>query len=306
MTVRGWTLAVGLAALLAGVVGLQRARERLDPLPMPDGGGSVLYVRSPEVMKRAVLSYDAVAADLYWIRAIQHYGATKLSTDPGKAYDQLYPLLDISTSLDPDFTVAYRFGAIFLSEPFPNGPGRADQAIALLQKGLTARPETWAFAQDIGFVHYWWRHDYAQAAAWFLRASAIPGAPAWMKPLAAVTLAQGGNRASSRQLWQQVNDSADVDWLRTQARLRLRQLDALDQIDALRTIAAAYERRTGLRLRSWDDLVRSGYLRGVPRDPAGYLYRLDTARGRITLAPDSSLNPLPTEPVSLSSMGPTL
>mgnify|MGYP003350167800 CR=1 FL=1 len=86
-----WLLSVaaGLAALLAGVVGLQRARERLGPLPLPDGGGSVLYVRSPEVMKRAVLSYDAVAADLYWIRAIQHYGATKLSTDPRKAYDQL-------------------------------------------------------------------------------------------------------------------------------------------------------------------------------------------------------------------------
>ncbi|MSO45587.1 MAG: hypothetical protein EXQ59_02300 [Acidobacteria bacterium] len=306
MTLRTWGLAVGMVALLAGVVGLQRARERLGPLPLPEGGGSVLYVRSPEVMTRMALSYDALAADLYWIRAIQHFGATKLSTDPGKAYDQLYSLLDLSTSLDPDFTVAYRFGAIFLSEPFPNGPGRADQAIALLQKGLMAQPESWAFAQDIGFVHYWWLHDYAQAAAWFLRASEIPGAPSWMKPLAAVTLAQGGNRTSSRQLWQQVNDSADVDWLRTQARLRLRQLDALDQIDVLRTIARAYEQRAGAQLHSWDDLVRRGYLRGVPRDPAGHLYQLDVARGRITLAPDSPLNPLPTEPVSLRSVSPAL
>ena len=35
----------------------------------------------------------------------------------------LYPLLDLTTTLDPHFNIAYRFGAIFLSEPYPAGPG---------------------------------------------------------------------------------------------------------------------------------------------------------------------------------------
>ena len=30
---------------------------------------------------------------------------------------------------------------------------------------------------DIGFVHYWWREVYKAAAAWFDRASKVPGAP---------------------------------------------------------------------------------------------------------------------------------
>jgi hypothetical protein len=294
--------AVLAAVLLAVVVGLQMLRERMGPLPLPDNGGAVMYVRSPDAVRRVALSYDALAADLYWIRAIQHYGGTKRSTDANKTYDQLYPLLDLTTSLDPYFNVAYRFGAIFLSEPFPNGPGRQDQAIALLEKGLKAQPQRWEYAQDIGFVYYWWAHDYKAAADWFLRASEIPGAPNWMKPVAAVTLAQGGNRASSRQLWQEVYDKAEVDWLRSQAERRLRQLTAMDQIDALRNLAGVFEERTGMQLRSWDQLIKARYLRGVPVDSEGHAYHLDGERGIISLDPGSPLNPLPEEPISIDQV----
>jgi hypothetical protein len=291
-----------LVLLLAAVVGLQMAREAQPPLPLPEDDGAIMYLRSASAVRRVALTYDALAADVYWIRAIQHYGSTKLSSDPNKAYSQLYPLLDLTTSLDPYFDVAYRFGAIFLSEPFPNGPGRADLAVALLEKGLAARPERWEYAQDIGFVHYWWLHDYAAAADWFLRAAAIPGAPNWLKPLAAVTLAQGGSRESSRRLWQEVHSGADVEWLRSQAELRLRQLTAMDQIDQLSAAAQAYEARLGVPVTSWRDLIRAGYLRGVPLDPAGQPFVLDAAQARITLSPQSPLNPLPTEPIAIGQV----
>ena len=62
----------------------------------------------------------------------------------------------LTTTLDPRFNIAYRFGAIFLAEPYPGGAGRPDLAIALLEKGLRARPDKWEYMQDIGFVHYWY------------------------------------------------------------------------------------------------------------------------------------------------------
>src|SRR5687767_1664043 len=120
--------------LLGAIVGLQIVRERAAPLERDDE--ELLYVRSPEAVKRLALSYDSLVADLYWLRAIHHYGSTKRSTDPDKTYHLLYPLLDLTTSLDPLFNAAYQFGAIFLAEPFPGGPGRPDQAVALLQKGI--------------------------------------------------------------------------------------------------------------------------------------------------------------------------
>jgi tetratricopeptide (TPR) repeat protein len=285
-----------IALLVGAVIALQAVHERNGGPPAATSA-HILYVRSPEAMKRLSLSYDALLADAYWIRAIQHYGGTKLSTDPDKQYDLLYPLLDLTTSLDPLFNTAYYFGSIFLAEPFPGGPGRPDLAIALLQKGLQAQPTKWELAQAIGFVHYWWLEDYEEAAAWFKKAAAFPGAPIWLAPLAATTLAQGGNRESSRMLWQQFERTAEDEWFRGEARRRLQQLDALDQLDRLAAVVDAFRERYGRTPTAWEELRQAGYLTRMPIDPAGAPYRLEA--GVFLLDPRSPLNPLPTGPARL-------
>jgi len=287
-----WT---ALVLLFAAVVGLQMIQAAQPPLASPEGvSTNLLYVRSPQVLQRATLSFQALAADIYWIRAVQHYGGTKLSNDQNKQYDVLYPLLDLTTSLDPYFDVVYKFGSVFLAEPYPAGAGRPDQAIALLQKGLRTRPDKWDLAQSIGFVYYWWLADDQSAAMWFNRAADMPAAPEWLRPLAAVTLAQGGNRASSRMLWTEIARNADAGWLRDQAAFRLKQLDALDGIDIMERVVQQYRGRTGVLPASWGDMMRAGFLRGVPADPAGVPFQLDSATGKVTLDPNSPLNPLPT------------
>ena len=283
-----------IAVLLGSAIGLQALRER-NGGPPAGTGVQLLYVRSPEAMRRLALSYDSLLADIYWIRAVQHYGGTKLSTDPRKQYELLYPLLDLTTSLDPRFDIAYHFGSVFLAEPFPGGAGRPDLAIALLEKGLLAQPEKWEFAQAIGFVHYWWLQDFDEAAAWFTRASTFPNAPIWLAPLAATTLAQGGRRESSRLLWEQFAQSTEVDWFRAEARRRLQQLDAMEELDRLGAAVAAFRDRHGADPATWDQLRQAGYLRSEPTDPAGLPYRLQA--GVVGLDPSSPLNPLPTEPV---------
>lgn len=246
--------------------------------------------------------YSALAADLYWIRAIQYYGETKRRLAASAAeqsshagFPLLNGLLDTTTTLDPAFSIAYRFGAIFLAEAYPRGAGRPDQAIALLEKGVRSQPDKWEYMQDIGFVHYWWRHDYPAAAAWFNRAADVPGAPWFVRSLAAVTLAEGGDRQSSRLMWQSIQRTADNDWLKTESERRLHQLDALDIIAALQQRVDAYAQQTGRAPGRWDVLIRAGALRGVPLDPASVPYELDDA-GRVVMSERSPLFPLPDEP----------
>jgi hypothetical protein len=285
--------AVTLVLLMGAVVSLQAIRDRSGALALPvTANDQLLYVSSPQVMRRAALSYRAFTADVYWIRAVQHFGSTSLSTDPHKQYQLLFPFLDITTTLDPEFTLAYRLGAMFLAEPFPKGPGRTDLAIALLKKGLSVHPQKWEYAEDIGFVHYWWRHDYASAAEWFRRAGAMTGAPEWLNAVAAITLAQGGNRDSARRLWEEMANT-DAAYLQQAARLRLAQLDAMDQMDALDRVVRVYQQRTGTRPRNWYDLGRAGLISRTPQDPTGAPYRLNPDSGAVTLDPASRLNPLP-------------
>jgi hypothetical protein len=205
-----------------------------------------------------------------------------------RRYDLLYPLLDLTTTLDPRFHIAYRFGAIFLAEPYPGGPGRPDLAVALLEKGLREQPDKWEYMQDIGFVHYWWRHDYEAAALWFQRAGSVPGAPWWLRSLAANTLAQGGDRQSSRMMWESIRQSAEIGWLRHEAEKRLAQLKALDDIDALQKQVDEFIARNGRVPARWAV---------VPRDPSGTPYEID-AQGHVRLSPRSPLFPLPTEPAT--------
>jgi hypothetical protein len=268
---------VAALALLAVAIALQVVRdrrypdssERLDPF---------LYLQSGPVVTRLALSYAPVAADLDWIRAVQHFGGDRLSNQPNK-YRLLYPLLDRATTLDPRFSVVYRFGAIFLAEPYPGGAGRPDL--------------------DIGFVYYWQLHDYKTAADWFQRGGSVAGGPWWLRTMAAVTLARGGDRATSRELWRQILASADNDFLRDQAQLRLTQLDAMDQIDQLQALVTRYRTATGRFPESWLALTRAGMLgiRGeAPVDPSGSPYFLNPDTGKVSLSPTSRLHPLPTEP----------
>src|SRR5436190_507462 len=80
----------------------------------------------------------------------QHFGQERLSPpEHRRTYALLYPLLDLTTTLDPYFSIAYRFGAIYMGEAYPGGPGRPDLAVALLKKGLAAQPDKWQYMMDL-------------------------------------------------------------------------------------------------------------------------------------------------------------
>jgi hypothetical protein len=288
-------LAAGLVSAAAYTAHLREARYPLRPVE-----DDALYLTSGTAARRLSVGFTGLAADLYWIRAIQYYGGLKLrsaaaaggATDGVRQppdYKLLYPLLDLTTSLDPEFNIAYRFGAIFLAEPVPRGAGRPDLAIALLEKGLKNRPDKWEYMQDIGFVHYWWTRDYKAASEWFTRAAAAPGGPWFLRSMAATTLAVGRDRRSSRLLWESIRESADNDWLRNDAERRLLQLRAMDEIDALQQRVDRFTKATGVPPADWAALraIKS------PPDPTGTPYELE--HGRVKLSTRSALFPLPDE-----------
>jgi tetratricopeptide (TPR) repeat protein len=247
-------------------------------------------------VRRLTLDFDALAADVYWIRAIQHYGGDRLSRTRQRRYELLQPLLDLTTTLDPHFTIAYRFGAIFLSEPPPGGPGRPDQAIALLNKGIAAQPDKWQYFHDIAFVYYWRLRDLTAAADWFHRAAAQPNAPNWLEPLAAGMLTAGNDRASARMLWTEILKS-DEKWLRDSAARSLRQIDALDLIDQLQPYVHKFPPPKG-EAYSWDWLVRKRVLKVVPYDGTGTPLDIDPGSGTVTVSKSSPLWPMPSLPSS--------
>ena len=278
---RGPVLVAVVAVLVLGGLSawLQAARDRR---PLTATADETLYL-SQRATSRVVFTHRPLAADLYWIRAIQYFGSHAQAAQAGQRvdFDLLYPLLDITTTLDPRFNIAYRFGAIFLSEQYPHGAGRADLAIALLKKGLETQPGRWEYWEDIGFVYYWTLRDYRKASDAFQHGADVKGAPWWMRSLAATMLVRGGDRNTSRLLWTQLYETANNEYARSAALNKLMQLQAIEDIERLQ---AAFDRVL---------------LRGLPSEPTGKPYVVNGSR--VELSPDSSLNPLPIEPGTKTS-----
>lgn len=270
---------------------MQMLREQR--YPAADAPEEVLYITSPDALRRLALSFDALAADVYWMRAIQYFGGTRLSERAERRYDLLFPLLDVTTSLDPQFSIAYRFGAFFLSERPPGGPGRSDLGLRLLDKAMGANPGRWEYPYDAGFLHFR-DGDYLKAAEWFQRAADTQGAPFWVRPLVAVAQTARGDTASARVVWRSLLDFPDLEFFHGEARRRLMQLDAIDQAAQLRRIVAVYTERFGHAPGRWEDMVRAGLLPGIPVDPTGVRYVLD-ASGGVDVDPTSRLWPLTME-----------
>ena len=286
---RARTLVV--AALAVGGLGLAAAvlHARESAFPQQPVAERLLYLRSGRTADRLMLSFDAMAADIYWIRTIQHYGRDRKAAARPDRFALVYPLLDLTTTLDPYFNIAYRLGWIFLSMPAPDGPGRTDLAIQLLEKGLRARPDRWHYAYDAGFVHYWYTGDFSEAARWFERAASMPNAPVWLKPLAATARAQGGDRGEARRMLASLLESQE-QYIRAAAERGLAQLQALDAIDELEKIVADFNTEHG-RYPTAEELQRR--IGGVPLDAAGRPFVYDPATHTVSVAPDSPLQPLP-------------
>jgi len=286
---RGLAAAAGLVLGLSLSIAILHARET--GYPAPPETERLLYLRSGRTADRLMLTFDAIAADLYWIRAIQHYGRDVMAERRGRrradSFGLLQPLLDLTTTLDPHFSIAYRFGSIFLAMQPPEGPGRPDQAIALLEKGLRATPDRWQYAYDLGWVHYWHTGDFTAAADWFDRAADMPRAPAWIRPFAAITRAQGGHRAEARAALATLLDSSEV-YIRNAAERALLQLKALDGIDELEAIVAQVRAQTGRLPSSLAEIFGSAVA-----DDTGTPFAYDPETGEVSLGPGSPLAPLP-------------
>jgi hypothetical protein len=231
-----------------------------------------LYLPSGAVLKRLSLGYSGLLADIYWTRAVQYFG--DLHHEKAMHYRLLYPLLDITAQLDPHLLVAYEFGSIFLSQPPPEGAGEPQNAIKLVERGIRENPNFWRLYADLGYIQALELHDYKAASASFQKGSTVPGARPWMKVMAAALAEHGGEPATARYLWRGLLESADDDNIKTNARKHLRALQVDDDIQRLEAMVAEYRRRSGTQPQSFEPLIATGALPGIPADPLGRPYRL--------------------------------
>jgi tetratricopeptide (TPR) repeat protein len=270
-----------LILCMAGSVLLLR---RLDQVRTGATLEEVLYVSSPKLLKRASLGYNGLLADIYWTRAVQYYGG-KLHNGVAR-YDLLWPLLNITTQLDPHLIPAYLFGGTFLSAKPPSGAGAPDKAIELVEYGIRNNPDDWHLYYDLGFIYYD-QKDYQGASDAFLRGSKVPNAHPFLKILAAKMAENGGDLETARMLWTATYQTSHDKNIRANAAAHLRAVQVDEEVPQLERLIDTYRQRTGHLPNSFFEMIRAGFLRGIPVDPLGNAYQLTTDGHVLLNDPDS-------------------
>ena len=260
--------------------------------------------------KRASLAFSGLAADWYWMRSLQYVGR-KLVNYEDTHVDQfeltslnvldlrlLPSLLRMSTTLDPQFMAPYEYGAVIL--PTFND----EEAIALLNFGISANPNEWRLYQHLGYI-YWQAGnqtsgderaaDYAKAGEWYERGSKVPGAMWWMRDLAGYMKIAGGSREAAYAIYSTYLNSDDEN-IRKQAALRMKQLRALGEMDAINELLTRYKAQTGqcpTDLRQFAPQLRAMKLtlndEQQPVDPDGVAYELKIEKCKVELAWESQI-----------------
>jgi tetratricopeptide (TPR) repeat protein len=206
------------AALVASVLvarGLE-ARGGTDSRPPDDP----VYLPSATFLRYASLGYRHMLADFMWIRATQYFGKHLEARKRFQGrYKFLFPMLDLTTSLDPQFVHAYRFGGLLLVVV-----RQYENAIALYEKGYAANPHRWEMPHDLGRLYYLELKDSAKALHWWQITEKLPGHPDYIPRFIPLLYLETGQREIAIALWLEMYNATDNAWLRDVIRGRLESL----------------------------------------------------------------------------------
>lgn len=263
-TVATATLIFSLACSMALLWHIDRVRPAVSL-------DQVLYLPSPNVLKRLSLGYDGLMADVYWTRAVQYYGGMHASG--GGKYELLWPLLNITAHLDPHLLQAYEYGSAFLSAKPPTGAGLPGKAVELVRYGISQNADEWRLYYDLGFIYYDLK-DYRGAANAFLAGSKLPHASPFLAVMAARMAEHGGELETARMMWNTTYETATDNYLRANALTHLRALKADDDVIHLEQLVQAYKQRFHRYPGNFAEMAQQGILRGIPVDPAGHPYEI--------------------------------
>jgi len=265
-----WSLLLALGGTAIGVLTVVE-RQR----PSLVRAEELSYLPKGEYLKLAVLGYRQLAADLIWLKAVQHLGE-KRQTRAG--YLSAYHAVDVLTDVDPTFVAAYLATGSVLGV----WAGLPRESIALLTKGMRHHPEVWQLPFYVGYDYFYELGDPVMAARYFRMAAVLPGAPDYLPRLAARMTVEVGDPQAALEFLQRLYQQTQDERVRQGLGRRMKEVIAERDIRFLEEGVRRYAARYGKLPVKLEDLVTGGIILRIPEEPFGGIYELQASEGTVT------------------------
>ncbi len=263
-----------LLASAAGIMALKAATDRVVRKKLP--GSSIIYIPSGKFLKFAAFGYRALAADAIYLWAIQYF-STPTIDDRFNHLDHIFAIIN---ELDPRYQDPYEVGALIAVQEARD----VRAAFAILDRGAANNPDQWVYPFDAGHVALMTLKDYPLAEKYFEQTMKVPGAPDFVERLRANAIFKKGDLKTSWETWLDISKRAPDERTKKIASNHLYNVKATIDGEALEGAAAKYRERFGRLPADLETLVRTGFLREVPKDLDGQNYLYDPATGKVKTA----------------------
>ena len=232
----------------------------------------LMYFPSGYGIKVLSFGHQALLADMVWLQFIQYYGKHRL-TD--RVFTYMYHMLDILTTLNPNFLRAYLLGSLLLTHDAQH----PEQAKKLLKKGMHHNPHTWVLPFYYGFIHFVFVRDYATAQSYFVLAAHKPGAPDLPKRWAAfVTYKKLRDLETALALWLDLYNTTQNPVEQEIAALYIKDIQSQIDIDHLNEKLEVFKNKYNRSPMDLEELVRYGILDSIPHEPHGATYTIEKGK----------------------------
>ncbi len=228
----------------------------------------LLYLPPAKYAQTLAMGYDALWADLTWIRLLQYFGGHYL-TD--KKYPQVERIFDVIFELDPYFKDAYLFASMIFSEEVK----KPKTAIKYLEKGMKYLSSDWRLPFEAGFVCMENLKDYDKAKEFFSIATTKPGCPSYVERMIPYLESEAGRYMVALKYYEEAlkkaqkrNDQISAEICKNKIKDTLYKY----HLKILQDAIIEYKAKYGKNPDNLNDLVKVGILKSIPKDPYGGYY----------------------------------
>jgi len=263
-----------VAFLMAAAAAFAALKVRTDKVAREElPGSSIIYIPSGKFLKYATFGYRALAADAIYLWAIQYYSTPTIDD----RFDHLDHIFAIINELDPRYQDPYEVGALIAVQEARNPAA----AFSILDRGAANNPDQWVYPFNAGHVALMTLKDYPLAEKYFEQCLKIPGAPEFVERLRANAIFKKGDLRTSWETWLEIYKKAPDERTKKIASNHLYNVKAAIDAAAIEDAAAKYRERFGRPPADLETLLRTGFLREVPKDMDGQDYIYDPATGKV-------------------------
>jgi hypothetical protein len=176
-----------------------------------------MYIPSGDFLKHFTFGFNQVIADYFWIKTVGYFGEHLMSD---RHYPWLYHMLDLVTTLDPQFIWPYYFGGITLSLEAQ----QVEQSNLILKKAIHYYPYNWHFLFFLGFNYWYHDNNLLQAATYLKRAAMQPNAPRYLKTFPARLYSEAGQKDAAIQFLLEMKKNTQDIQMRAEIEKRIEEI----------------------------------------------------------------------------------